>query len=264
MTTNAGETGQTQESESQELDLDIFESFFKSPSDVDETEEKEESTESSEEEGNDSEGSNETPTAAEIKTYTEEELEALIAGRFSELTQKAKTELSRREALKKQQEVDELIRTGAPEDAIKFIRDQISERELRERVATEEVGNYVSMVLPAIFTPEFVDSLTEEEAEIINPAKFDDDAEYLKAAIQLREQKAKSGLFGEDEVKRRVKEELEAQENERRGNRVRQPSGTSTPRTQEGEGLEGMTSARAKDAQWAMIVEGWQNGQDNE
>lgn len=260
MTTDAGQTGQAQESETQELDLDIFENFFKSPS------EQSEETEQKEEESNTEipEGSNETPTTAEIKTYTEDELEGLIAGRFSELTQKAKTELSRREALKKQQEVDELIRTGDPEDAIKFIRSQLAEKELREQVGTEEVSNYVAGILPSVLSPEFVDSLTEEEAEVINPAKFDNDADYFRAAIQLREQKAKSGLFGEDEVKRRVKEELEANENERRGNRVRTPSGTSTPRTTEGTGLEGMTPAQAKQAQWAMIEEGWRNGQSDD
>lgn len=259
MTTDAN-----QETE-QELDIDFIESYFgKGGVGLQEDEKPEtEVPKSADEEGDkSSEGSTETPTTAEIKTYTEEELEAAVQSRFADLSNKAKTELARREQAVRQQEINDLIRNGDPEEAVKFIREQLAETELRDKIGEEEVTKYITMVLPSIITPEFVASLTDEEEALLAPDKFSSDAEYYQAAIALREAKAKSGLFGEDEVKRRVAAELEARENERRGQRVRQPSGTSTPRTEVGDGLEGLSGRAAKDAQWAAIAKGWEDGGD--
>lgn len=208
------------------------------------------------------EGSNETPTNAEIKTYTEEELQAAVANSYASLRERAQAEQSRRQEVERAKELDDLIRNGDPEEAVKVIRERLNDQELREQIGVQEVGNYVALILPAIITPELMESLTPEEEASLDPKNFNNDAEYYKAATALRETKAKAGLFGEDEVKRRVKEEVEAQKNEARGQRVRQPSPTSTPRTSESDGISSLTGRAAKDAQWAAIEAGMRGESD--
>lgn len=254
MTTDANQTEQEDE-----LDLDFVADFFRSK-DVELGDPKEDEPEEKEGDGGEEKESPKEPEEAPAKkvhSLTDEELEEIVAGRttqhISSLQDRAKAELQKRENEARQKELDELLRNGSPEDVGRLVQQQIKEQEQEAAIASRVSSEYVAQVLPSILTDEFVDSLTQEEASSLLPQNFKTDGDFYKAVVEMRVVKARQGLYGEDEVKRRVDEELEAQKNSNRGNKIRTPSATNTPRTQEGGELQGLTGQKRKDAVWGMI-----------
>lgn len=253
MTTDANQAEQESE-----LDLDFVADFFRSK-DVELGDAKDDDQEEEEGDGASDKDAKEPEQAPDKKVHslTDEELEAIVAGRvtqnISSLQDRAKAELQRRENEAHQRELDELLRNGSPEEVGRLVQQQIKEQEAEAAIASRVSSEYIAQVLPSILTDDFVESLTPEEAQSLLPQNFKTDGEFYKAVVEMRVTKARQGLYGEDEVKRRVEEELEARKNEQRGDKVRTPSPTNTPKTQEGGELQGLTGQRRRDAMFAMI-----------
>lgn len=164
---------------------------------------------------------------------------------------------------KEQRELKELLSSGDDTAIAEWTRKQLAEEESSQRLnelVNESTGKYATQLLEAILTPDFVESLTEEEAKQVDPASFSgSDADYLKLLTDIRASKARNGLFDEAEVERRVQERLKGQQNVQRGQQFTSASVTQLPPSGEADRHAGLDGNELKASLWQEVAEGWNN-----
>lgn len=243
--------------ESGDLDLDSMADFWMGGTGSDETPTTEPAPEGHEGETPQGETSNEvTPPVRQDITITPELRQQIAREEIEALTVRAREEQSRRE-------IEALLANGTDEEVAAFTRKQIADAQEQARLdalGNERASAYAAQLIPSLLTDEFVSKLTPEQAQSLLPENFNgSDSDYLRLITDIQAAQAKTGLFGEDEVERRVQERLKAGSNAARGNALRSPSVTATPQSNAaaggGEAWETLEGSAKLDAIWAQANE---------
>lgn len=192
-----------------------------------------------------------TPQVAQITPEQEEEI----------FNRRLNQQLESARQAKAQKDLQNLIETGTDEDIAKWTREEIQRNQAqaaRDAIAHEAATNSTLEIVNHLLNDEFINSLTPEEARSLLPDNFKTDREYISALQNMTVQKARSGLYTEEDVQRLVDERIKAAQNVRRGQQFQSPSPTQTPNALPNEdrhaGLEGNAY---KDSLWQEIAEKW-------
>jgi hypothetical protein len=173
-------------------------------------------------------------------------------------------DIARVRAEREQAQLQQLLENGSAEEIAEWTRQQIAENQRRveaETLTAEAAAQAEADMIVTLLDEEFINSLSQEEAQSLLPENYSDTKSYIKAITNMRIQKASSGLLTEEEVERRVQERLKGMQNVQRGQQFRGVSPTTLPpSTGEGDPYAGMDGASLKDALWRDIVADWDNG----
>lgn len=241
----------------EQLDPDIFAELFAPVPDPEAEEAKDEGGEEGEEAADAvAEGSKETPTPTPALVLTPEQ-RAQIAREENQST------LTRLTAEKREREIAELLENGTDEEVARHFREQeIKNREdgkLQEAVNTH-LSQYTDRVIVALITSEFVDALTPEQADRLDPRKWKgSDEEWIGLVTETKAEIARATAMQapefEAEVEKRVQERLKAAGYREQGEKLRASSPSNTPNSEHTEESEydGLSHYDAKDKLFAAV-----------
>lgn len=242
----------------EELDLNALAEFWMSGSESAAETAAETETAAPEGEGEEesSESSNEAPTQQAV--LTPEMRKQILDEGLTDLAARARE-------VKAQRDLKTLMESGTAEEVAEWARKTVAENQDRvqlEALVNEKASEYAEQLIKEIITPEFVESLTDEDAAKIDPDTFEGtDAQYLKLLTDIKAEKARGGLFDEAEVERRVAERAKGQSNVARGAQLSAASITQTPGSSEADRHAGKSGANLQDSLWEEVEEGWRGSE---
>jgi hypothetical protein len=241
-----------QSTDTGELDLDtIADLWMGGPATSEETQETQPEGDGAEESA---EPSNEAPTIPEQQGLTAEQEEE-IGQRYLQ------SRLARAQQEKDKRDLQNLLDNGTPEEVAEWTKKQYADSQEAARInaiAEQAASEYAQNTLLSLLSPEFIATLTQEEANALLPEKYSDDRSYIAAITQMRETKARTGLYDDAEVERRVSERLKGQQNVQRGQQFTQPSVTQTPSSSgSADRHAGLEGNALKQSLWSEVSDGW-------
>jgi CHAT domain-containing protein len=169
--------------------------------------------------------------------------------------------IARAQQEKERRDLHNLLSNGTAEEVAEYTRKQYADAAEASRInaiAEKAASDYAESTLLSLLSPEFIDSLTPEEAQALLPDKYADDRSYIAAITQMRETKARTGLYDDEEVERRVAERLKGQQNVQRGQQFSQSSATQIPSsTASADRHAGLEGNALKQSLWGEVKELW-------
>lgn len=222
-----------------------------------ENQDKEQEEEGSDDEKKSDGDSNESAADAEPK-ITMAEAQAL----FKNWQDQQASEVDNKAKLK---EITDLLSSGDPESLQKvgeLTRAAVQQEQLRSQYGSQAVSQYGQEILDKILPVDFVESLTDEEAEEINPEKFKTDGEFFDAVINFRAKKL-SSQTEEERINQLVEERLAERQNTDRANNMRSGSMTGAAAaegaSEPGAGLRGEQELAAIWGEASKVLDGTEN-----
>lgn len=170
---------------------------------------------------------------------------------------------------KAQKDLEALLNSGTDEEVAELTRRQYQEARVRQAEEELTSGAETRAILASVnelLDDQFVGSLTPEEANRLLADELQNNPkQWLRAITDMKAEKARTGLFTQEDVERLVQERLTTQQNVNRGQQFRAPSITQAPNASAVEdrfaGLEGRA---LQDARWSAVTEGWDSNQSND
>lgn len=180
---------------------------------------------------------------------------------FEQWYQRRRAEEQRQEEQRRQlEEVRRLISEGDYEKLGELYAREFSEAEAKQRLARDILAEYLSKVYTEILSDPVLQELGPEEKQLLDPMRYQSDAQYLLAIGELRARKRLEAKLRQD-AERLAEEKVQSLLKRRAGEKLRQPGPSTLPHSSPS---EAPTRVSARDLLLEGLLEAYQRSSGEE